>query len=60
MVTENRFFFPDFQLLVIKTTATGQFMLNLNAQLRNYAESTNIVTCMSVTVDGVWIGNWIY
>jgi hypothetical protein len=20
----------------------------------------NIVTCMGVTVDGVWIGNWIY
>jgi hypothetical protein len=20
----------------------------------------NIFTCMSVTIDGVWIGNWIY
>jgi hypothetical protein len=44
LVVENRVFFPDFQLTVIKKTATGQFMLSLNIQLMNWAESTNILS----------------
>jgi hypothetical protein len=26
----------------------------------NENDTVNIVTCMRVTIDGVWIGNWIY
>jgi hypothetical protein len=29
---------------------------SFGAHLPNY----NIVTCMCVTIDGVWIGEWIY
>jgi hypothetical protein len=34
--------FPtDFQLKIIKMTATSQFMLDLNIYLRNWVESSN-------------------
>jgi hypothetical protein len=36
-------------------------MLNCHVALDvNVGGGGNIITCMCVTIDGVWIGEWIY